>query len=295
MLFENLMGPPSRQRPQSDARRLEQVMFSSAPLDSTVGRGWSETPESTQRLVAAAFGSQLLACIGEHPEMDNIVDELVGSSYASRCGGERPLGRLLNQTLKGILDESAAGGAFAVANSPVQLTPVGEAANRSGFSPVSCRLMLEFLAADSFDEGPTLYASLLRQFNGIPEQSSDALRKICLGGRHLNPVKVGDLETVLTDLLDGMDLRAVFERLPSRRKSTAQPDSVESQFEEFVSLVDGVVANFLPWLLRGLGSLADFGSLEAALADWSEMARTIEQKLNERADPAQAQDADDAE
>lgn len=295
VLFENLMGPPSMQRPRSDASRLEEVMFSSAPLDSTVGKGWSETPEPTQRLLAAAFGSQLLACIGEHPDLDNIVDELVSASYASRCGGERPFGMLLNQTLKGILDESAPGGAFAVANSPVQLTPVGEAANRSGFSPVSCRLMLEFLAADSFDEGPALYASLLRQFNDIPEQSSDALRKICLGGRHLNPVKVSDLEAVLTDLLDGMDLRTVFDRLPSRRKSTAQPDSVESQFEEFVSLVDGIVANFLPWLLRGLGSLADFGSLEAALTDWSEMARAIEQKLNERTDPAQAQDADDAE
>jgi helicase len=293
VLFENLMGPPSRQRPSSDVRRLEEVMFSSAPLDSTVGRGWRETPEPAQQLLAAAFGSQLMACIGEHPEMDDIVNELVGSSYASRCGGTRTLRNVLNKTLDGILDDSAAGGAFAVANSPVQLTQVGKAANRSGFSPDSCRLMLEFLSRDSFDDGPSLYASLLRRFHGIPEQSSDALRKICLGGRHRNPVKDGDLEAVITNLLDGVDLREVFERLPSRLKSKAQPDSVEAQFEEFVSLVDSVVANFLPWLLRGLGSLADFGSLDAALTDWQEMARTIEYKLNERADPAQAQESDE--
>lgn len=295
VLFENLMGPPSRQRPSSDVRRLEEVMFSSAPLDSTIGQGWSETPEPAQQLLAAAFGSQLLACIGEHPETDDIVDELVDSSYASRCGGTRALRNVLKKTLTGILDESAAGGAFAVANSPVRLTQVGKAANRSGFSPDSCRLMLEFLDQDSFDDGPSLYAGLLRQFHGIPEQSSDALRKICLGGRHLNPVKDGDLESILTDLLNGMDLREVFERLPARRKSKAQPDSVEAQFEEFVSLVDSVVANFLPWLLRGLGNLADFGSFEAAMTDWSEMARAIEQKLNERADPAQAQESDETE
>jgi helicase len=291
VLFENLMGPPSQQRPSSDVRRLEEVMFSSAPLDSTVGRGWSETPEPAQQPLAAAFGSQLLACIGEHPEMDDIVDELVGSSYALRCGGTQALRNVLRKTLDVILDKSAAGGAFAVANSPIQLTQVGKAANRSGFSPDSCRLMLEFLSKDSFDDGPNLYAGLLRRFHGIPEQSSDALRKICLGGRHRNPVKVGDLESVLTDLLDGMDLREVFERLPSRLKSRAQPDSVEAQFEEFVSLVDSVVANFLPWLLRGLGSLADFGSLEAALTDWPKLARTIELKLNERADPSQAQES----
>ena len=31
------------------------------------------------------------------------------------------------------------------------------------------------------------------------------------------------------------------------------------------------------------------------MTDWSEMARAIEQKLNERADPAQAQESDETE
>ncbi len=108
-------------------------------------------------------------------------------------------------------------------------------------------------------------------------------------------MKDADLESLLTALLDGMDLREVFERLPARRNSKAQLDSVEAQFEEFVSLVDSVVANFLPWLLRGLGTFADFGSLQAALTHWSDMARAIGHKLNERADPAQAQGSDQTE
>ncbi|MBN0574365.1 hypothetical protein JTM30_36335, partial [Pseudomonas aeruginosa] len=61
----------------------------------------------------------------------------------------------------------------------------------------------------------------------------------------------------LNNLLLRMDLRQVFEGLRSK-KSAAKPDTVETMFEEFLSFINGVVANFLPWILRALGKLSKF-------------------------------------
>jgi helicase len=53
-------------------------------------------------------------------------------------------------------------------------------------------------------------------------------------------------------------------------------------FEEFVSFINGVVANFLPWILRGLEKLSEYGSEEAAAANWSDMAKEVEAALSAR-------------
>ncbi|MFQ2740883.1 DEAD/DEAH box helicase [Aeromonas caviae] len=278
VLFENLMGPPSMAR-KRNTRRLEEVMFSSSPLMSTLGREWAETPIHEQKLLEATFSAQLLACIGEHPDAEDIVSELTEASYAGQTDGKRNVHRIMSETVSSILDNHLVGGAMAVMNSPIRLTEFGQAANLSGFSPGTCRLMVEFLSEESFETNAALYRELLERFNSIPEQPNETLIKIFSGAKHKNVIKADNLEEMLENLLLRMDLRQVFEQLRSK-KSKAQPDTVETMFEDFVSFVNGVVGNFLPWILRGLGKLSQFGSQEAAAINWSDIAKELEAVLS---------------
>lgn len=290
VLFQNLMGPPSTNQEDQDPKRLAEVMFSSAPLMSTFGGDWSETPPNGQSLLEAVFSAQLLACIGEHPEADDVVSELVEASYAGRTGGENNVRRIFQETVSNVLDDSQPGGAMAIMNSPIKLTKFGEAANLSGFSPDTCRKMIQFLSKDGFNSDAALFGELLRQFNDIPEQPNEDLRKIFSGLSHRNVVKADNVDKLLSNLLARMDVREVFESLRSA-KSKANPETVETMFENFVSFIDSVVGNFLPWLLRGFVSLSKFGSEDAASTDWSAMAKAVEQALSARGDDTVADDS----
>ena len=141
-------------------------MFASSPLQSTLGE-WDETPIQGQKLLEATISAQLLACIGEHPDTEDIVSVLTEASYAGHTDGKQNVRRILSETVSTILDDQEAGGAMAV-NSPIRLTEFGQAANLSGFSPGTCRLMVEFLSEESFETGAGLYSELLERFNDVP-------------------------------------------------------------------------------------------------------------------------------
>ncbi|GJA39074.1 hypothetical protein KAM342_43170 [Aeromonas caviae] len=72
-------------------------MFSSSPLMSTLGREWAETPIHEQKLLEATFSAQLLACIGEHPDAEDIVSELTEASYAGQTDGKRNVHRIMRR------------------------------------------------------------------------------------------------------------------------------------------------------------------------------------------------------
>jgi helicase len=277
VLFQNLMGPPSTTR-QRNTDSLEKVMFSSLPLQSTLGTELTETLEHQQKFIEATFSAQLLACIKEHPEAEDIVSDLSNASYAGQTDGEGNVRRILLETVNSILDDQRVGGAMAVMNSPIKLTPFGQAANLSGFSPETCRQMLQFLSGESFESGPALYAELLKRFNNIPEQADDNLRKVFSGASHKNVVKADNLQKMLENLFLGLDLREVFEQLRSKT-SKAKPETVETMFEDFVPFINGVVGTFLPWILRGLEKLCDYGSDRASNTNWSNMAKEVEVAL----------------
>lgn len=278
VLFENLMGPPSKNQRRSNITTMESVMFSSAPLSSTLGAEWAAATPTVQRHIEATFSSQLLACIDEHPDADDVVSDLLDASYAGSTDGEDNIRRVLEASVAEILDESLAGGALAVRNSPIRLTEFGRAANLSGFSPHTCRQMVEFLSAEAFQLGPHLFAKLLEDFHDIPEQSNEVLRKIFSGANHRNVVSSRNLEGMLEELLRPTDRRLVFDNLRSPT-SKAMADTVETMFEDFVAFIDAVVGNFLPWLLRGLESIGPYGSQAASSTDWAGMAREIESLL----------------
>lgn len=280
VLFENLMGPPSLLKPwQRDRRSLEEVMFASSPLVSTLGGEWDKTSPQGQRLLEATMSAQLLACIGEHPNADDIVLALTEASYAGQTDGKQNIQRILSETVNKILDDQQAGGAMAVMNSPIRLTEFGRAANLTGFSPDTCRLMMKFLFNESFETDAALYRELLERFHNIPEQSNEILRKIFSGVRHKNVIKADNIEEMIRGFLLRMDWRQIFENLRSK-KSKAQPDTIETQFEEFVSFSNAVIGSFLPWMLRGLGKLSHFGGESAINTNWPLMAREVEASLH---------------
>lgn len=293
ILFENLMGPPSTNLRQSNTARMEAVMFSSAPLASTLGAEWAATAPNVQQYLEATFSSQLLACIDEHPEADDVVSDLVAASYAGATDGEANIRRVLDASVVEILDGAQSGGALAVTNSPIRLTEFGQAANLSGFSPRTCRRMVEFLSTDKFEIGPPLFAKLLGDFNAIPEQSNDVLRKIFSGESHRNVLTDRNLEGMLRELLTPIDRRRVFDNLRSPT-SKAMADTVETMFEDFVAFVDTVVGSFLPWLLRGLESISPHGSEAASDIEWAGMAGDIQLRLAAVDGSPERDDAHDA-
>lgn len=286
VLFENMLAPPiSVYRQRLGGQNLDEVMFSPAPLDSAVNDAFRTSADGVLKELHAAFASQLLASIQENPQSPDIVDDFLRFTYAVQCGSGGQLRELLADSLQTMLDTTDVGGPIAVANSPVQLTALGFAVNRCGFSPLSAREMVRFLQQDSFPQDlPQLLANLLRTFGAIPEQSNPLLEKILSKGNHKNPLTAADLEQVVKLLLTSQPLRDVFESLPRRKKSTAKSETVDGQFEDFVSFVDSVIGNFLPWLLRALSTLSSFGSPNATNVPWLELARSLEGTLAGRPD-----------
>ncbi|MBH3536143.1 DEAD/DEAH box helicase [Pseudomonas aeruginosa] len=289
ILFENLMGPPSLQNRRNIKQRLEEVMFVSSPLASTMGGNWRENPPEGKSFLEATISAQLLACIAEHPNSEDIVSELTNASYAGQTDGKQNVKRILSETAQSILDDQQPGGAMAVVNSPIRLTDFGRAANLSGFSPGTCRLMMEFLSEQSFEVGAGLYSEILRRFSSVPEQSNTTLQMIFERDNHRNVVKASNIEEVLEGLLLRKSLRLIFEGL-RKKTSKAMPETVETMFEDFVSFVNGVIANFLPWTLRGLGKLSAHGSKSAANINWSQQAKDLEFALRARVDNVEFDD-----
>lgn len=289
ILFENTIGPPNafaERGKRSSPDRLTRVMFSSSPVDSTVGHSWSDG-DTEQKRIRAAFGSQLLACIGEHPSEDRIAETFAESTYSAYLVGPDLITEIVESGLRDILNPHAPGGALAERNSPLKLTALGRQANRSGFSPASVRRMMEYLSTPTADwQSQSLFSTLLVEFHDLDEQPSYLLKKVAGAEAHRFPMKKGDLHVVIASLLLGESLRSVFEELPGVVKSKGRPDYLEAKFDEFVTFVETSVWGFLPWVLRAFNLLAPFAHYEARKVPWQEFSRDLDNRssaaLNDR-------------
>tara|TARA_R110000787_G_scaffold286186_1_gene403622 strand:+ start:20625 stop:23435 length:2811 start_codon:yes stop_codon:yes gene_type:complete len=278
ILFENKGGPPEAYQNVRMSEELSRVMFGSAPIQSTAGENYLRLEQEERLSIKAAFSSQLLACIKENKGIDNIVDFFSNATYAihDHFHGNN-IKNIFNEALSGLLDVNRVGGPLAVINSPVQLTPLGEAANLSGFSPDSAHKILEYLAKSrTLVPGIELFANLLIHFSHLDEQQNYLWRNIVSKPSQRHPLKLLDIQIVLEKLLQKMDYREIFDQLPARVRSQAGEDTVEKQFDKFVSLIDSLISNFLPWLLRGLSSFAPFVIEEEQYVDWNQFAIEIE-------------------
>lgn len=282
ILFENRGGPPEAYFGRSMDEKLNAVMFSSAPVQSTVGDAWDNLTDEARTPIRAAISSQLLAAIKENPGEEGIAATFERSTYANFNSVNDHIGPVVGDALAALLDHTRPGGAMAVMNSPVRLTPFGEAANRCGFSPDTAHLLMAYLF-DGLPKpiGNALVLQLLQNFANIAEQQNYLWRKIVGMPNHRFPLKLEDMAEVLNKLGQGEGLREIFDELPARKRSHAVENTVEKQFDKFVSLIDGVIMNFVPWLLRALVVLAPFSYVGAMAPLWASLASTLEKGFTE--------------
>lgn len=222
----------------------------------------------------------------ENPN-DNLLEETwANATYAARRAAN-PVA-MLREMRRELLDQDQ-GEPFAIAASPMRLTGLGNAANRSGFGPATCRRVLKYLNKFTVAPKATLIASeLLLEFGDCPEQSSYVLRDIARRKQTTFFLKADDLSAVAANWLDGKQLSVMFVALPRaiRSKAAVTPvtwmrggadsETVAAQYDKFVEVTEYAFGIFLPWLLRLVQSLAPFSSLNAASYNWSELATQFE-------------------
>jgi helicase len=277
VIFANRGGPPEAYYQANLKSKMNTVMFSSTPIESTAGLIYQNLKEQERSSIRATFSSQLVASIKENHGADDIVGLLSSATYASQSHSQSHIKSILDASMADLLDAKRVGGPLAVMNSPVQLTPVGEAVNQTGFSPDSARKMLHYLSSIAIPPPPSeLLVQLLSLFGSLDEQQNYLWRKVLNESGQKHPLKPTDMKSVLVKLLQKHDIRDIFEQLPARVKSKAKPGNVDKQFDNFVSLIDSLIFNYLPWLLRGLSSLAPFGSNASQGIQWTHYASQVE-------------------
>jgi len=275
IIFQNTLGGRAAVGPvRLISEEVNDVMFSVTPLVSPIGDKDLVINPEIERALVAAYGSQLLASVQENPHSDDIVTLLVSATYAAVSGTAELLKRAMSQSLADALDNNAPGGAFAVQNSPVRLTEVGAAANKSGFSPSTCREILKFVDSANFANHKFwLLAQVLGAFSSVPEQQDTFIAKIFNGNKAKGFMKSNDIAIVIEKHINKIPLREIFDELPARLKSKGQSDFIEKEFDKFVQIVDSSIPNFLPWMLRGIATMAPFSTRSAIeQPNWASLA-----------------------
>ena len=284
IIFDNPLGNVAYAHP-SYRQTYQKTLLSPIPtMKSALMAASASAPRSEER---ATLGSQFLAAIPENPHTPSLASVFAENTYAAALSGSgATISPIMEAIEADVLDESR--GALARAASPLKLTPLGEAANNTGFSPNSCRAILSYLQSmpesESFVE---VAADVLRQLGLLPEQSHSGMRKILSAPKARFPVKPDDFEELLHLWISKVALVDIFGSLPYVRRSKKKvrfelwqsgeqvSDEWASDFDKFTEFVVGIFESFLPWLLRACGNLAHFAGGHAERFDWWGAAKAI--------------------
>jgi helicase len=280
VLIDNPVGDPRMVTTPAMREVMHEALVTGAgysEVRSALGSGVGEEEG------AGIFGAQLLAAIGENPPVDNIIQLFAESSLAARGGSLTPA-RVL-----AIADPLTVGGeeAFARAASPLQLTGLGHAANRSGLSPRTCREVLAWLRELTLiSDLPSAGASLLERLGVVPEQQNALFKNLVLGkGR--TDVKLADLAGLITDWADGTPLLEMFVGLRTVQRSHAEVSvyswaagvldspTWEDRFEKFVEMMQQVIGEFLPWVFQACQAFSGFAGPSGGMISWGDWAERL--------------------
>ena len=211
IIFDNPVGDPLYTNPYN--RQGTQLGLYVNPVRENLRSAMATVIPGSGEYYACLgeLSSQFLAAVPENPDDEDLVATFAASLYSSLEPGvsNRVRGHL-DATRASILDRSRE--ALATAASPLILTPFGQAALCTGFSPDSCRLILECLRDDEPETTPDrLGHHLLLTLGTMPEQYHNKLSKI-LGGKknHQFQVKVEDLPSLLKMWLAGDPIELMF-------------------------------------------------------------------------------------
>ncbi len=247
----------------------------------------------TNPALVAALASQFMAAIPENPATNDLSQSFAETSYyAARGANIDDLLPAFRQLEGDLLDESM--GALATAASPLHLTALGAAANRTGLSPRSCRAIVAELRSvgQNVDRNGAFAARLLTDLVGLPELGNERLRKkLTRVANTRYPIAVEDLEPVLESWINGGELEELFVDLGYVKRST-RPASINAwltgndpgsswydEFDKFVEFMTGAVCSFLPWVVRSAGQLEVFAGGPFPV-DWALFADMLELGVN---------------
>ncbi len=284
IIFDNVLGE-ARFTDERNRRKSQRTIFGDPPPLQSVIANDNLSAEDRQS-VKAILSSQLMASIPENPATDHVENALSRSLYANFHGQNADW---LLAELRAELLSDADGEPFAKAASPMWLTPLGQAANHTGFGPGTCRQMLSFLRTVEAEVAPAkLAAALLVEFGVCAEQTNHLLHEVALrrsSSRFF--VKATDLEGLAQGWLDGASLTDLFLALPKAQQSKAavpparwaagemENEFVAGQYDKFVDLIEYAFAGFLPWLLRAMAALQDVAEAPTAYM-WDQLSVRFE-------------------
>ncbi|MCQ1571732.1 DEAD/DEAH box helicase [Neorhizobium galegae] len=277
VIFDNLLGALRYTHEAVRGEAQSQLLTAPPPLTSTIGN--DNLPQHEREAIKATISSQLMAVIPEHPSVDNIDQHFAISSYAHFTGGDAS--SALREARNELLDSSR-GEPFALAASPMWLTPKGLAANATGLSAATVNELVAFLARLPAQLNiDMLSLELIRTVGFLPEQ----------GNLTLSELAAGTLKRSYLDLNEWADLSSkwrarvryedMFIEMRKAQKSTSavhprtwvegqsENDYVEAQYDKFVEVVEYGFGVFLPWMLRACSYLAPLsGNAHAVGRDW---------------------------
>ncbi len=301
VVFDNPVGDANYVHPLYRSRDQEKIFFGSGGesenLSSAIGRAVGS--EALTEL-HAGLESQFMAAIAENPYVEDMDLAFPAYTYAQfayrnqNADGGRLAGWFQQATDVLLNDEYE--NAFASRNSPLKLTELGRVANKTTFSPSSCRDIINWLKrANVAQEGEaTLAACLLKDLGHLPEQPSSKFKSVLLdplskaAKRYcIHPEYLG----LITEAwLAGVDIEKIFASLPNIRSSSRKPKIEEwingrtpalnwdAEFDKFADFIHTVLLNFLPWLLAACGMLSKHLDETGIEVDWEALAKRFEDK-----------------
>ncbi|WP_018858498.1 DEAD/DEAH box helicase [Rhizobium sp. 42MFCr.1] len=284
ILFDNVLGKLSFTGHQT--RRYHQTtLFADPPPVASVFANDNLKPE-TRRAITALVASQLLASIPENPEIDDLEVHWAENSYAAQYSVSP---RTLLSEARAELLSDAYGEPFARAASPMKLTSLGEAANRSGFGPATCRALLAFIAReDQFSSPPDFAADVIDALGTCDEQENGILRDIANRKKTTFFYKASDVSAVASSWLEGRSLAQAFLNLPKAKESKAavspadwalgerESEPVSAQYDKFVDVTQYMFGTFVPWVCRAIHSFKAYGTPRVQKIDWLKLAEMFE-------------------
>ena len=286
VVFDNPVGDPQLTSPARRPILQEDIFFAESQpvLTSAIDR-------IDRKVSIAALGSQLLAAIGENPHVEDLALSFRKHSFAHQtddAGFGRATDNFWHTKGSSIRTD---GQPLAMAASPVQLTPFGQAANLGGLSPGTARRLRSALG-EITEQGSSradlvaISVSLLKSLAGVPEQRNPDLRRAVANASSRPVVRLDELELVLDLWLAGKSFETIFAALPANRRSRRQPGLQEwlqgisedstwnDRFAKFYDFMNNCVEFFLPWILRASRLLAEIDGQQER--PWSEWARFVE-------------------
>ena len=283
IIFDNPVGDAHLTSPARRPQLQRQIFFSESQPVLT-----SAITKTDPKTAIPTVGSQLLAAISENPQVDDLAKSFGAHCFAYQTE-EAVASKRIARAYGEILDR-VEGQPLAIAASPVQLTPFGEAANCGGLSPATARILRKTLG-DFTDRGSTredfivIGQALLKSLAGVSEQGNPDLRKAVANPRSRPVVRLNELELVLDLWLAGAPLETIFAALPSNQRSIRRPglqmwlegvpeDSTwTDQFAKFYDFMSNCVEYFLPWVLRAAQPLAEIDDQpERPWTEWASFA-----------------------